>query len=961
MSVTSAAALVMCVHAARLRERGWIAWAAAMAVFVSSLAVRGWPGDIAGGRATLLRVLSCATAVIGAAGIARRLRGGLTAELALDAVPTVMAVSALSLVNTSQPAQLGLADVVTHYVYPVGYALLLLFASELTVRVRRQGVSADLLCGLGFVSVAAAAMWVAVGLTLSASWIVTVPDATRSAGFVLIALGAHRMARRGASPLPQRAGTRVSLVPFLAVAVLGAIAVTAGGEDVRLVYPLCVIGFAGFVCRLLLDRRTMRLLLDDLDSAQGRYRLLVERLPLIVYEDAFDEHSTSLFISPQTTETLGYTPDEWYSDPGHFKKMLHPDDRQRIMDGLLDVADGDGGVYVEEYRLIAKDGRTVWIRDHCRLVRDAAGRPRHWHGFMQDITAHKLAEVEMHESDRRFREILERVNLIAVMLDRDGCITFANDHLLALTGWTREALLGRDWFETFAPASESARRDWFDLAIESGTLPPSRETTIITRDGEELVISSNDTLLRDAGGNVVGLTSISEDITERRRNEDLVRYLAHYDELTGLPNRTLFGDWLEMAIERCQGKERHVAVLYVAVDNFSLVNDSLGLGAGDELLRQFANRLRDAAFGAELVARQSGDEFLVLVADTGEGDGDGTHRVAEDVAQMAEALTGRLQHLLAVPFSYHGNDVYLTARAGIALYPRDGADREAIIRAATINRYRGRAGRRRKVSDLSPADELQLISRLHRAIEQRELTLHYQPVVDLHDGRPIGVEALLRWMPPGRDPIPPGSFVPVAERTGLIAPITDWVVGEVCAQTRRWLEAGVELRISFNFPTGLWDATTIQRLLAQVRAAGLDPYRLVMEVTESAAMTNPSETGPIVEMLREAGMPLAIDDFGTGYSSLSRLNLLQAATLKIDRSFVRDLPHDASSAKLTETIVQLARGVGMEPLAEGIETDAQRRFLVEHGCRIGQGYLFGAPAPPDEIEQLWRSRLRPAA
>jgi diguanylate cyclase (GGDEF)-like protein/PAS domain S-box-containing protein len=553
--------------------------------------------------------------------------------------------------------------------------------------------------------------------------------------------------------------------------------------------------------------------------------------------------------------------------------------------------------------------------------------------------------------------MLERVQLIAVMLDREGRITFCNDHLLALTGWSREQLLGRDWFDTFLPPARHEQRERFTWAMETGLLDPVHETTILTRDGDELILSCNETLLRDPSGRVIGLTAISEDITERRRAEERVQYLARYDELTGLANRELFGEWLDLAIARCEGGKRHAAVLFISLDNFTLINESLGHVAGDELLRQFANRLRDAAFGAELVARQGGDEFLVLVADTGEGDGDGTHEVHADVAQMAEALAGRLQHLLAMPFSYGGEEVYLAASAGVAIHPADGGDRESILRRATADRFRTRAGRRRDVSSqLEPAAELEMTSRLHRAIERHELTLHYQPIVDLHDGQPIGVEALLRWHPGSGEPVPPSAFIPVAERTGLIRPITEWVVAEVCAQTRRWQARGVALRISFNFPTDLWDAVVIERLLARVRESGVEPRQLVMEVTESAAMGNPSETARILDMLDDAGMPVAIDDFGTGYSSLSRLNDLPAGTLKIDRSFVRNLPHEAASVTLTETIIRLARGVGMEPLAEGIETDAQRRFLVEHGCRIGQGFLFGQAVPAEQIEALWFAR-----
>ncbi|HET6849631.1 MAG TPA: EAL domain-containing protein, partial [Gaiellales bacterium] len=274
---------------------------------------------------------------------------------------------------------------------------------------------------------------------------------------------------------------------------------------------------------------------------------------------------------------------------------------------------------------------------------------------------------------------------------------------------------------------------------------------------------------------------------------------------------------------------------------------------------------------------------------------------------------------------------------------------------------RSRSGRRRDVAmQIEPSAELEMTSRLHRAIDRRELTLRYQPVVDLHDGRPIGVEALLRWHPCNGGPVSPSEFIPVAERTGLIRPITEWVVSEVCAQTRRWQARGVGLRISFNFPTGLWDAVVVERLLARVAESGIEPRQLVMEVTESAAMGNPAETATILEMLDAAGMPLAIDDFGTGYSSLSRLKDLPAGTLKIDRSFVRNLPHEAASVTLTETIIRLARGVGMEPLAEGIETEAQRRFLVEHGCRIGQGFLFGQAVPAEQIEALWFARREAA-
>ncbi|MDX6549791.1 MAG: hypothetical protein QOJ31_475 [Gaiellales bacterium] len=713
--------------------------------------------------------------------------------------------------------------------------------------------------------------------------------------------------------------------------------------------------------RVRFERDSMRRLTQNADAAEARYRSLIERLPLIVYEDAPDEFSSSNFISPQTTAMLGYSPQDWKDDKELFVKLLHPDDRE---DGLAFLADTPpGDVWTKEYRMIARDGRTVWIRDTGVSVCDEHGNAVCYQGYMEDVTEQKQAELTTSESERRFREILERVQLIAVMLDREGCITFCNDHLLRLTGWAREELMGRNWYDVFPHPSETGRRESFVRAIETGNLMPAEQTVILTRDGDELIITCNDMLLRDPDGNVIGMTSISEDITERRRAEERVRYLAHYDELTGLPNRELFALWLDLAIERCDGHDRNAAVLFISLDNFTLVNDSLGHVAGDELLRQFTKRLRDAAFGAELIARHGGDEFLVLVADTGEETGEGTHVVPEDVAQMAEAFVGRLQHLLAIPFSYDGGEVYLGASAGVALYPRDASDRDSLIKRAHIDRYRTRPGRRQReaVAGMPPAEELALTSRLHRAIERGEFELHYQPIVRLSTGEPIGVEALIRWLPPGGSMIPPAYFIPLAERTGLIKPITEWVVNQICAQTLSWVARGIDLRISFNFPTVLWEASVVRSLLAQVRAAGVRPDQLVLEVTESAAMGDPGQTDAIAEMLSVAGMPLAIDDFGTGYSSLSRLNTLPAGTLKVDRAFIRDLPGDQPSATLTETIVRLAHGLGMEPLAEGIENEEQRRFLIDLGCRLGQGYLFSRPVTAEAIERMWDERIRAAA
>jgi EAL domain-containing protein (putative c-di-GMP-specific phosphodiesterase class I) len=318
-----------------------------------------------------------------------------------------------------------------------------------------------------------------------------------------------------------------------------------------------------------------------------------------------------------------------------------------------------------------------------------------------------------------------------------------------------------------------------------------------------------------------------------------------------------------------------------------------------------------------------------------------------------------LRRLLSKPFQWEGHDNYLSATVGTAYYPADADGVDGLIKQATVDCYRAREvgkGFNPDREPRMPARELELTAALHRAIERREFALHYQPVMELATGDPIGVEALLRWTSAELGPVSPADFVPLAERTGLIEPITYWVAGEVCRQSQRWQERGLQIEIAFNFPTSMWDTRSVGRLLDTLKRNGMRPGDLLLEVTETTAMREQAETEGVSEMLREAGLPLAIDDFGTGYSSLARLKALPASMLKVDRTFVRDVPGDADSAAMVTTIIQLARMLGLQPVAEGIETEAQRRFLLENGCQIGQGFLFSPAVSPGDVERIWAHR-----
>jgi len=456
---------------------------------------------------------------------------------------------------------------------------------------------------------------------------------------------------------------------------------------------------------------------------------------------------------------------------------------------------------------------------------------------------------------------------------------------------------------------------------------------------------------------------IVADVTDRRRSADelvaaqaRLAHLAYHDALTDLPNRLLFQEHLEQAIARARRGNQAVAVLFVDLDDFKLVNDSHGHTTGDELLRVVADRLRDAVRATDVVARLGGDEFLVLVADID----------LEGAAEAAERVAANIRAALSAPVLLALGELYTHASIGASLYPADADSAEELLSKADIAMYRAKHAERLAlrpaiVSSLDAADQLATVARLRGALEREELVLHYQPLVALDEGRMVGVEALIRWNDGERGLAGPDSFVALAERAGLMAPISHWVVESACAQVAEWRRAGIDVYASVNMPALMWRPAEIQRVLAAIRASGIPADHLMIEITESAAIARPRSLEPIMADLHERGLRVAIDDFGTGHSSLERLSQMRVTTLKIDRSFIAAVPDDKRVSLLVATIVQLARNLGLEPLAEGVETESQRRFLVEHGCKLGQGFYFSRAVPAEQIAELHARTVRRAA
>jgi diguanylate cyclase (GGDEF)-like protein/PAS domain S-box-containing protein len=455
------------------------------------------------------------------------------------------------------------------------------------------------------------------------------------------------------------------------------------------------------------------------------------------------------------------------------------------------------------------------------------------------------------------------------------------------------------------------------------------------------------------------------DITERKRAaaaladaQKQLRHIAYHDPLTNLPNRIAFEERLVAAIGGSAPRTGALAVLFVDLDNFKLINDSLGHGAGDELLQAVAGRLRRATRAGEVVARQGGDEFLLLVAG---GEQAGGGRDLDGVRYAAEAVARRIRRALRDPFVVSGLEIFVSASIGISLFPHDAPDSATLLKHADAAMYKAKDDGRDRYIVYSlegddPLVQLSMAGRLRGALEGEEgLVLHYQPLVRLTSGEIVGVEALIRWQD-GDRLVPPGDFLPLAERTGLMGRLSEWVLAEACRQAKAWRDAGLDLYVSINLPPSFWQPTAMRHVLATIETFGLNPERLMIEFTESAfAFDGRRSMEFVLAELHERGLRLAIDDFGAGHSSLSRLNQMRVSMLKIDRSFVGGLEDNSSTAVLTASIIQLARNLGLEPLAEGIETEEQRRFLLSHGCELGQGFHFSRPVPVDEIEALYRA------
>jgi diguanylate cyclase (GGDEF)-like protein/PAS domain S-box-containing protein len=597
-----------------------------------------------------------------------------------------------------------------------------------------------------------------------------------------------------------------------------------------------------------------------------------------------------------------------------------------------------------EVRLLTNPGGERWV--------DLTVAPLTSHGqaaamiTAYDVTESKLAHDMVRASERRLRDMLENVKLAALTLDTEGAVTYCNDYLLELLGCSMEELVGSAWFRRWVPAEQCERLEaTFTGNLAAGTAAPHDEYEIVTRDGDRRLVSWSHTVLRGLHGEVVGTASIGADITERKRVEERLAHEALHDSLTGLPNRALFMDRLRSALARAQRRDDYrLAVMFLDLDRFKVVNDSLGHLQGDRLLIQVSRRLESCVRPGDTIARLGGDEFTILL---------------EELEQPAEAgrAATRIRAELAAPFGLGGHEIFVTASVGIALGAARYVHPEDLLRDADTALHSAKAQGKtgQQVFD-TPMHEravaaLQLENDLRRALDRNEYLLHYQPIVELAAGRLIGFEALVRWQHPERGLLGPDSFINVAEETGLILPLGDWVMSEALRQLKHWerrLPRSRELALTVNISSRQFaQPDLVARIGNALDGAGVAAGRLKVEITESLIVQNQDTAADMLRGIKDLGCSVCLDDFGTGYSSLNYLLRFPIDTLKVDRSFLTDLGRGSRNSEIVLAVIGLAQRLGLDVIAEGVENERQRRHLVDLGCVFGQGFLFAQPLAAD--------------
>ncbi len=650
-------------------------------------------------------------------------------------------------------------------------------------------------------------------------------------------------------------------------------------------------------------------------------------------------------INNKYCEIVGYSLDELQRMT--FEAITHPEDLANQLDHMQQLLDGKIAEFTIEKRYVCKNGEIVWVFLTASPLWRPGQKPDYILAVIRDITARKNAEEKLLFSSKVFDNSIEGI----VVTDAQGTILQVNPAFTKITGYQAEEAIGRNprilKSDKHSPAFY--REMWHQLMVDGRW---AGEIWNRRKNGEAYPEWLTISAVKNRQGKTTNFVSIFHDISELVRQQAALEHQAQHDALTGLPNRLLINDRLAMALQKMRRSGAKLALLYLDLDNFKHINDAFGHAAGDNLLVELARRLVNLMRAGDTIARLGGDEFLILLSEV-------------EQLSTVSLIAVRLLESLKQPF-YEGEiEFFVTGSIGVTIAPDDGSDAVTLVKNADIAMYRAKTLGRNNYQFFAPELDFQahrriaLEMRLRKALEHGEFELYYQPLVDIATGKIVGAEALIRWLDEGQV-ISPGEFIPLAEDSGLILPLGEWVLGAAARQARKWQEAGYDLGLSVNISPRQFAGQDLVALLTRVLAeTALAPGRLYFEVTESMVMGDLAQAQRIMGALRQLGTKFYLDDFGTGYSSLAYLKRLPIDGLKIDRSFIKDIGDDSDSKAIVAVIVSLARTLNLSIVAEGVETEAQRRLLLGMDKMLIQGYLASRPVPAGQFELLLRRGTLP--
>jgi diguanylate cyclase (GGDEF)-like protein/PAS domain S-box-containing protein len=670
-----------------------------------------------------------------------------------------------------------------------------------------------------------------------------------------------------------------------------------------------------------------------LRESEARFRDMAANLPGVVYQwfERADGNRGFRWVSPRLKEIFAVEPQQM----DRVADLIHPEDRDRWLASIVE-ANRDGGIWSFEGRLLYPDGAVKWWQGISRQSQ-VTDEEIVYNGVMLDISDRKAAEDELRLAAKVFEHSREGI----VILAADCTVLSVNRAFTTITGHVPEDVLGGPLAALDVLRGDARQGAVWERVRTAGAW--EGEQLLERRNGEVFPARVQLLALRSDGGTSRHFVVILEDISERKAQEERIRHMAQHDFLTGLPNRALLEDRLRQAMPLAVRQGGRLAVMFLDLDRFKTINDSLGHQVGDTLLQEVGRRLSSCVRMADTVSRQGGDEFVVLVQDL-------------DGPDAAAGVARKILDVVAEPYAVDGTQLSVTPSIGISVFPDDGHDIATLLRNADVAMYHAKAAGRNNFQfftremNARVRERVAMETRLRRALQKGSgFALHYQPRIDLHTGAVAGMEALLRWHDPDLGDVAPAAFIPVAEESGLILQIGEWVLREACRQNRAWQRAGLPVMpVSVNLSAVQFRQAALEQLVMDaLRDADLPPECLELEVTETSIMHDMETVRGTLEALRSGGIRLSIDDFGTGYSSLAYLKRLPLDRLKIDRSFVQDVPNDTDDAAIAAAIVGMAQTLGLRTLAEGIETTSQLEFLRRLGCEEAQGFLFSRPLPPD--------------